>query len=118
MSRARVLIGLRDLGLGRQDYGHGLGVNGWNKPPGNADELVAIRRAEVRRVINPANAGALAFNGAEDVRPSADLVPAEASKPEPIEALTNQGEFPTLVDQGEGIAPGEPQTAGNPVFSD
>jgi hypothetical protein len=36
------------------------------------------------------------------------LVPAEASKPEPIEALTNQGEFPTLVDQGEGIAPGEP----------
>jgi hypothetical protein len=32
MSRARVLIGLRDLGLGRQDYGHGLGVNGWDKP--------------------------------------------------------------------------------------
>ena len=29
--------------------------------------------------------------------------------PEPIEALLNQGEFPTLVDQGEGQAPGERQ---------
>jgi hypothetical protein len=26
---------------------------------------------------------------------------------EPIEAIKNQGEFPTLVDQGEGIAPTE-----------
>jgi hypothetical protein len=27
--------------------------------------------------------------------------------PEPIEAITNQGEFPTLVDQGEGLSPTE-----------
>ena len=26
---------------------------------------------------------------------------------EPIEAIANQGEFPTLVDQGEGLAPSE-----------
>jgi len=29
--------------------------------------------------------------------------------PEPIEALLNQGEFPTFVDQGQGQAPGERQ---------
>jgi hypothetical protein len=45
---------------------------------------------------------------------ASSLVPAEAPKPEPIEALTNQGEFPTLVDQGESVAPGEiPANAGN-----
>jgi hypothetical protein len=34
------------------------------------------------------------------------LLPPEPPKPEPIEALINQGEFPTLVDQGEGMVPG------------
>jgi hypothetical protein len=28
-------------------------------------------------------------------------------RPEPIEAVTNQAEFPTLVDQGEGLSPAE-----------
>ena len=28
-------------------------------------------------------------------------------QPEPIEAVRNQGEFPTLTDQGEGQLPGE-----------
>jgi hypothetical protein len=36
------------------------------------------------------------------------LKPAEAEKPEPIEALVNQGEFPTLTDQGESQAPAAP----------
>lgn len=35
------------------------------------------------------------------------LVPAKAPSPEPIEAVKNQGEFPTLVDQGEGQSPTE-----------
>jgi hypothetical protein len=34
------------------------------------------------------------------------LVPAKAPQPEPIEAVLNQAEFPTLVDQGEGQIPG------------
>ena len=33
------------------------------------------------------------------------LLPPEPPKPEPIEAITNQGEFPTLVDQGEASPP-------------
>jgi len=32
---------------------------------------------------------------------------AELPQPEPIEAVKNQAEFPTLTDQGEGQAPGE-----------
>ncbi len=35
------------------------------------------------------------------------LIPAAAPQAEPIEAIINQGEFPTLVDQGEGLPPGE-----------
>ena len=35
------------------------------------------------------------------------LAPPAAPAPEPIEAVKNQGEFPTLVDQGEGLAPAE-----------
>src|SRR5215212_3733748 len=42
----------------------------------------------------------------QDGLASALLVP-ELPKPEPIEALINQDEFPTLTDQGEGMAPGE-----------
>jgi len=34
------------------------------------------------------------------------LIPAQAPQPEPIEAVLNQAEFPTLVDQGEGQIPG------------
>ena len=34
------------------------------------------------------------------------LKPIEAERPEPIEALMNQGEFPTLTDQGETQLPG------------
>ena len=34
------------------------------------------------------------------------LLPPVPPQPEPIEAIVNQGEFPTLVDQGEGEAPG------------
>ena len=43
----------------------------------------------------------------------ATLIPVSANESEPIEAVTNQGEFPTLTDQGEqqwpepeGAAPG------------
>ena len=35
------------------------------------------------------------------------LAPPGVTGPEPIEAAKNQGEFPTLVDQGEGQAPTE-----------
>jgi hypothetical protein len=35
------------------------------------------------------------------------LVPASEPQPEPIEAIANQAEFPTLVDQGEGLPPTE-----------
>jgi hypothetical protein len=35
------------------------------------------------------------------------LIPPAAPEPEPIEAVLNQAEFPTLVDQGEGLAPAE-----------
>jgi hypothetical protein len=38
---------------------------------------------------------------------AAALLPAEAPRPEPIEAVKNQAEFPTLVDQGEGQSPTE-----------
>jgi hypothetical protein len=31
----------------------------------------------------------------------------ELPRPEPIESVKNQAEFPTLTDQGEGQAPGE-----------
>ena len=34
------------------------------------------------------------------------LKPVESEQPEPIEALRNQGEFPTLTDQGEQEIPG------------
>ena len=37
----------------------------------------------------------------------ATLLPPQPSEPEPIEAVKNQAEFPTLVDQGEGISPTE-----------
>jgi hypothetical protein len=40
------------------------------------------------------------------------LKPVEDEKPEPIEAIANQGEFPTLTDQGEGQLP---QTPGKPA---
>jgi hypothetical protein len=33
-------------------------------------------------------------------------LPPEPPKPEPIESVINQGEFPTLVDQGEEVPPG------------
>lgn len=33
--------------------------------------------------------------------------------PDPIEAWTNQAEFPTLVDQGEGLPPAEFSREGN-----
>jgi hypothetical protein len=36
------------------------------------------------------------------------LKPVTLDQPEPIEALLNQGEFPTLTDQGEGNVPGFP----------
>lgn len=35
------------------------------------------------------------------------LVPPTRPQSEPIEAIINQGEFPTLVDQGEGQPPAE-----------
>lgn len=35
------------------------------------------------------------------------LLPVKDPAPEPIEALINQGEFPTLTDQGEQNIPGE-----------
>ena len=35
------------------------------------------------------------------------LAPVSPPSPEPIEAVKNQAEFPTLVDQGEGKSPGE-----------
>lgn len=40
----------------------------------------------------------------EDGQQSA-LVPPVAPQPEPLEAIKNQGEFPTLTDQGEGFLP-------------
>ena len=40
------------------------------------------------------------------------LLPPVPPQPEPIEAIVNQGEFPTLVDQGEGEVPGKEQVAG------
>jgi hypothetical protein len=42
----------------------------------------------------------------EDARPEM-LIPVEMPEPEPIVAWVNQGEFPTLTDQGEQRAPGE-----------
>jgi Protein of unknown function (DUF2934) len=36
------------------------------------------------------------------------LKPVTLEQPEPIEAVLNQGEFPTLTDQGEGIVPSLP----------
>jgi hypothetical protein len=47
------------------------------------------------------------FAIAEEDGLATTLSPPKAPQPEPIEALINQGEFPTLVDQGEGLAPGE-----------
>jgi hypothetical protein len=38
---------------------------------------------------------------------STTLLPPEPPRPEPIEAVKNQAEFPTLTDQGEGQLPGE-----------
>jgi hypothetical protein len=35
------------------------------------------------------------------------LLPPQPDRPEPIEAIKNQAEFPTLVDQGEGQGPAE-----------
>jgi hypothetical protein len=37
------------------------------------------------------------------------LLPPEPPRPEPIEAVLNQGEFPTLVDQGEQLPPQKPR---------
>ncbi len=42
------------------------------------------------------------FAVAEQDGLASTLVPPAAPSPEPIEAVLNQGEFPTLVDQGEG----------------
>jgi Protein of unknown function (DUF2934) len=42
----------------------------------------------------------------EDARPQM-LKPIENSISEPVEAWTNQGEFPQLTDQGEQNAPGQ-----------
>jgi hypothetical protein len=42
----------------------------------------------------------------EDARPQM-LRPIEAPIAEPLDAWANQGEFPTLTDQGEQSAPGE-----------
>jgi hypothetical protein len=42
----------------------------------------------------------------EDAQP-AMLRPIEAPGSEPLEAVLNQGEFPTLTDQGEQLNPGE-----------
>ena len=42
----------------------------------------------------------------EDARPEM-LKPIETPTSEPVEAWTNQGEFPQLKDQGEQNAPGE-----------
>lgn len=47
------------------------------------------------------------FAIAEEDGQASTLVPPEAPQPEPIEAVKNQGEFPTLVDQGEGMSPTE-----------
>jgi hypothetical protein len=38
-----------------------------------------------------------------------DARPRNATSAWAIEALTNQGEFPARVDQGEGLVPGEPR---------
>jgi hypothetical protein len=35
------------------------------------------------------------------------LAPPASPMPEPLDAVENRGEFPTLVDQGEGLAPAE-----------
>jgi hypothetical protein len=43
--------------------------------------------------------------GLEDSKPSM-MHPVEPERPEPIEAVENQGEFPTLTDQGEQNLPG------------
>ena len=42
---------------------------------------------------------------AEEDGQAATLLPPEAPPPEPIEAIENQDEFPTLVDHGEGHNP-------------
>ena len=47
------------------------------------------------------------FAIAEEDGQESTLVPPKAPRPEPIEAVKNQGEFPTLVDQGEGQLPRE-----------
>ena len=47
------------------------------------------------------------FAIAEQDGQSLTLVPTALPGPEPIEALKNQGEFPTLTDQGEEMAPME-----------
>ena len=38
---------------------------------------------------------------------ASSLVPPNQPTSEPIEAVLNQGEFPTLVDQGEGLPPAD-----------
>jgi hypothetical protein len=42
----------------------------------------------------------------QDAQPSM-LRPIEVNMAEPIEAVRNQGEFPTLTDQGEQLYPGQ-----------
>jgi len=46
---------------------------------------------------------------AEEDGQSSALQPPEVAPPEPIEALSNQGEFPTLTDQGEAQIPETPK---------
>jgi hypothetical protein len=53
------------------------------------------------------------FAIAEQDGQAATLVPAAAPQPEPIEAVKNQGEFPTLTDQGEPIEPVQRNEAGS-----
>ena len=38
--------------------------------------------------------------------------PVQGPTAEPVDALVNQGEFPTLTDQGEQLAPGRVRSAG------
>jgi len=46
------------------------------------------------------------FAIAEEDGLKTSLLPPQRPQPEPLEAVINQGEFPTLVDQGEEVPPG------------
>lgn len=72
------------------------------RPEGRAE----IHWAQAREIV------ALEENGATARRPVESL---EAETVEPIEALTNLGEFPTLTDQGEMQPPQFPDVQNDPA---